>query len=614
MTHSAAPALKLLASNSTRATIEEALAPAYARATGRTVEQHYEAHLAPVYQWMAGGWDAALVRGESDIDDVMPEELAGRMAVDLGAGIGMHAIPLARRGCKVLAVDTSAELLRTLRLHGKGLPIRTVQADMRSLQSLVKAPAGSKTLPPPPATALPKYREAEKLYRVISQTDNEYTTRATKRRMTCVRRLLGEADRPPASYKTFEEAQMASLIQISKLFDEEKADRPEDEEAAKKYDAGLKDRRLRIVALLEHAREIATDKDAPAAMTIATSASIGSVLTILKGGQFPHLTVDDVAVAPMPGPGSPGTLVGGASLWINDSGDPARVAAAWKYLEFMTAAQQQATWAATTGYVALRADYASYTSSSSHAPDVWPTPVNDRPGRWRLASRTVPSTGSFELRWLEALPAALGAAIFQVEPDDARNRRQLRATGLGEVCPSKIEDHRHCDRLQPVAAVCGERSVGIELAGIQPDDIDRRRICALWIRHGIPIQGRRFPGQRLDRGAHNASAIGDVEERELVRRMPRVEQCVGEGGGEHGLAGAGEPGHAEPHMRGLRFFAEEAHRIPHRAGGGIEPPHRFGFGHGCPRAAGATLPTGRRTRKPGRRIAPRATVAPNGTL
>jgi sn-glycerol 3-phosphate transport system substrate-binding protein len=98
------------------------------------------------------------------------------------------------------------------------------------------------------------------------------------------------------------------------------------------------------------------DKDAPAAMTIATSASIGSVLTILKGGQFPHLTVDDVAVAPMPGPGSPGTLVGGASLWINDSGDPARVAAAWKYLEFMTAAQQQATWAATTGYVALRAD------------------------------------------------------------------------------------------------------------------------------------------------------------------------------------------------------------------------------------------------------------------
>ena len=98
------------------------------------------------------------------------------------------------------------------------------------------------------------------------------------------------------------------------------------------------------------------DKDAPTAMTIATSASIGSVLTILKGGQFPHLTVDDVGVAPMPGPGSPGTLVGGASLWINDSGDPARVAAAWKYLEFMTAAQQQATWAATTGYVALRTD------------------------------------------------------------------------------------------------------------------------------------------------------------------------------------------------------------------------------------------------------------------
>ncbi len=98
------------------------------------------------------------------------------------------------------------------------------------------------------------------------------------------------------------------------------------------------------------------DKDHPAAMAISTSASIGSVLTILKGGQFPHITPDDVGVAPMPGPGAKGTLVGGASLWINDSGDPAKVAAAWKYLEYMTQAQTQATWAATTGYVAVRTD------------------------------------------------------------------------------------------------------------------------------------------------------------------------------------------------------------------------------------------------------------------
>ena len=98
------------------------------------------------------------------------------------------------------------------------------------------------------------------------------------------------------------------------------------------------------------------DQGSPAAMTISTSASIGSVLQILQGGQFPHLTPDDVGVAPMPGPGAPGTLVGGASLWLNDSGDPAKVAAAWKYVEFMTAAQQQATWAGTTGYIALRTD------------------------------------------------------------------------------------------------------------------------------------------------------------------------------------------------------------------------------------------------------------------
>lgn len=98
------------------------------------------------------------------------------------------------------------------------------------------------------------------------------------------------------------------------------------------------------------------DKDQPATMSITTSASLGSVLQILQGGQFPHITADDLGVAPMPGPGSPGTLVGGASLWINDSGDPAKVAAAWKYIEFMTAAQQQATWAGTTGYIATRTD------------------------------------------------------------------------------------------------------------------------------------------------------------------------------------------------------------------------------------------------------------------
>jgi hypothetical protein len=115
-----------------------------------------------------------------------------------------------------------------------------------------------KTKTPPavlPGTARTRYAEAEKLFRVVSQTDNEYAHRATNQRMATVRRLLGEADKPPAEYKTFEDCQMASLIQMSKLLDAEKDPAKTDEAKA---------RRLAIVALLERARGLATDKDSPA--------------------------------------------------------------------------------------------------------------------------------------------------------------------------------------------------------------------------------------------------------------------------------------------------------------------------------------------------------------
>ena len=99
------------------------------------------------------------------------------------------------------------------------------------------------------------------------------------------------------------------------------------------------------------------DKDAPAAMTIATSASIGPVLAVLNGGQFPQIGNEDVGVAAMPGPGGkPGALVGGASLWVVDSGDDVRTAAAWDFISYLTGAQQQSEWSAATGYLPVRTD------------------------------------------------------------------------------------------------------------------------------------------------------------------------------------------------------------------------------------------------------------------
>ena len=99
------------------------------------------------------------------------------------------------------------------------------------------------------------------------------------------------------------------------------------------------------------------DSAEPAAMTIGTSAAIGAVLAVLAGGQFPQFAVDDLGIAAMPGPGgNPGVLVGGASLWVVDTGDDVRTAAAWDFISYLTAAQQQSEWASATGYVPVRTD------------------------------------------------------------------------------------------------------------------------------------------------------------------------------------------------------------------------------------------------------------------
>ncbi|HXD87895.1 MAG TPA: hypothetical protein VN641_15485 [Urbifossiella sp.] len=109
--------------------------------------------------------------------------------------------------------------------------------------------------PAPPAQARARFQEAEKLFRSVSQSDNEYTERAMRHRMQVVRRLLGEADKPPTSYKTFEECQMASLIRMSRLYDLQKN--------PKTTDAEILTQQKAIVALLERSRTLADPTDAP---------------------------------------------------------------------------------------------------------------------------------------------------------------------------------------------------------------------------------------------------------------------------------------------------------------------------------------------------------------
>jgi SAM-dependent methyltransferase len=100
------------------------------RSSMATVRDHYSSHLAPIYLWMAGGFDTAIKAGKSDLDALGIKADGNTTALDLGAGFGMHAIPLARAGCAVTAVDESPELLKVLRDRSVGLPINAIDGNL----------------------------------------------------------------------------------------------------------------------------------------------------------------------------------------------------------------------------------------------------------------------------------------------------------------------------------------------------------------------------------------------------------------------------------------------------------------------------------------------------
>jgi SAM-dependent methyltransferase len=107
--------------------------------------EHYRSHLAPIYLWLAGGFDAALKQAEADIEGSLADLPSGASVLDLGCGFGAHALALARRGVRVIAIDTSQQLLDELRARSAGLQVQVqvVDADLleftRHFESKVSA-------------------------------------------------------------------------------------------------------------------------------------------------------------------------------------------------------------------------------------------------------------------------------------------------------------------------------------------------------------------------------------------------------------------------------------------------------------------------------------------
>lgn len=106
-----------------------------------TARDHYAEHLGPIYSWMVGDLDAALARADTELGSLGLPTPADGPAVDLGAGFGLHAIPLARGGFRVIALDTCDTLLAELRRHAGELPVRALRADLLDFAAHLDAPA-----------------------------------------------------------------------------------------------------------------------------------------------------------------------------------------------------------------------------------------------------------------------------------------------------------------------------------------------------------------------------------------------------------------------------------------------------------------------------------------
>lgn len=95
-----------------------------------SVAEHYDQLLGPVYSWMIGDVGAAIDRSRNELRVLGLRPQSTGLAVDLGAGPGLHAIPLAELGFSVLALDTCATLVEELRRRAGGLSIRAAEGDL----------------------------------------------------------------------------------------------------------------------------------------------------------------------------------------------------------------------------------------------------------------------------------------------------------------------------------------------------------------------------------------------------------------------------------------------------------------------------------------------------
>ena len=95
-----------------------------------SVTEHYDKVLSDIYSWMLGGFESATQRYTEFIETHSLQPKGSRTAIDLGSGCGLQAIPLAKAGYSVTAIDIDRKLLAELKSNSTNLSINAINDDL----------------------------------------------------------------------------------------------------------------------------------------------------------------------------------------------------------------------------------------------------------------------------------------------------------------------------------------------------------------------------------------------------------------------------------------------------------------------------------------------------
>lgn len=128
--------------------------------------EHYDRHLGTIYEWMWGSDAAAFRRARAELEEAVGPGRSG-LAVDLGAGFGLHAVPLAELGFQVLAVERCEPLIQRLAEHMRGRPVRIAACDLRDFRAQLNGPAQLVLCMGDTLTHLESLQDVERLLREV---------------------------------------------------------------------------------------------------------------------------------------------------------------------------------------------------------------------------------------------------------------------------------------------------------------------------------------------------------------------------------------------------------------------------------------------------------------